>query len=156
MDDGRTKQIENIIEVTTEVVSQNIKSNRQTQYSQQNPELFLYNKIETPLNIGLGLYMYHVSRSKKLVNFLSDLNLGVNYQKVIDIKKDIVQAVLERRKANNGVFIPSTLKEGQPIYFAIDNVGLKIDTPDGKGQLHGTGTVVYQKKNVEQQVWAIL
>ena len=123
-----------------------MKSNRQTQYHQRNPESFLYNKIETSLNIGLGLYMYNVSRSKKLVNFLSDLKLGANYQKVIDIKKDIVQAVLERKKANNGVFIPSTLKEVQPIYFAIDNIDLKIDTPDGKGQLHGTGTVVYQKK----------
>ena len=93
---------------------------------------------------------------KKLVNFLSDLNLGATYQKVINIKKDIVQAVLERKKANNGVFIPSTLKEGQPIYFAIDNVDLKTDAPDGKGQHHGTGIVVYQKKNVEQQVWATL
>ena len=37
-DDGRTKQIESVIEVTTEVVSQNMKSNRQTQYHQQNPE----------------------------------------------------------------------------------------------------------------------
>ena len=97
-DDGRTKQIESIIEVTTEVVSQNMKSNRQTQYYQQNLKSFLYNKIETPLNIGLGLYMYHVSRSKKLVNFLFGLNLGANYQKVINIKKDIVQAVLERKK----------------------------------------------------------
>ena len=94
--------------------------------------------------------------SKKLVNFLFGLNLGTNYQKVIIIKKDIVEAVLERKKANNGVFIPSTLKEDQPIYFAIDNVDLKIDTPDGKGQFHGTGTVVYQKKNVEQHVWATL
>ena len=100
--------------------------------------------------------MYHVSRSKKLVNFLSDLNLGTIYQKAIDIEKDIVQAVVQREKANNGVFIPSTLKEVQPIYFAIDNIDLKIDTPDGKGQLHGTGTIVNQKKNVEQHVWATL
>ena len=63
---------------------------------------------------------------------------------------------LRGKKANNGVFIPLTLKEGQPIYFAIDNVDLKIDTPGGKGQLHGTRTVVYQKKNVEQQVSATL
>ena len=125
-----------------------MKSNRQAQYHRQNPESFLYNKIESPLNIGLGLYTYHVSRSKRLVNFLSDLNLDANYQKVIDIKKDIVQAVLKKKKANKGVFIPSTLKECQPIYFATDNVDLKIDTPDGKGQLHGTGAVVYQKKNV--------
>ena len=126
LDEGRTKQIESIIEVITEVVSQNMKSNRQTQYHQQNQESFLYNKIETPLNIGLGLYMYHVSRSKKLVNFLSDLNLGTIYQKAIDIEKDIVQAVVQREKANNGVFIPSTLKEVQPIYFAIDNADFGV------------------------------
>ena len=100
--------------------------------------------------------MYHVSRSKKLVNFLSDLNLGTNYQKTIDIKKDIVQAVFQRKKANNGLIIPSTLEEGQRIYFVIDNADLKIDTPDGKGQLHGTGTIVNQKKNVKQHVWATL
>ena len=63
--DRRTKQIESIIEVSTEVVSQNMKSNRQTQYHQQNQESFLYNKIETLLDIGPSLYMYHVSRSKK-------------------------------------------------------------------------------------------
>ena len=100
--------------------------------------------------------MYHVSRSKKLVNFLSDLNLGANYHTVIDIKNDIALAVLEKKKTNNGVFIASTLEEGQQIYFAIDRVDLKIDIPDGKGQLHGTGTVVYQKKNFEQKVWATL
>ena len=100
--------------------------------------------------------MHHVSRSKKLVNFLSDLNLGANYHTVIDIKNDIALAVLEKKKTNNGVFIASTLEEGQQIYFAIDRVDLKIDIPDGKGQLHGTGPVVYQKKNFEQKVWATL
>ena len=99
--------------------------------------------------------MYYAYRSKKLVNFISDLNLGANYQKIVNIKKEIVQAVLEKKKENNGVFIPSTLKEDQPIYFAIENVDLKIDTPDGKGQFHGTGTVAYQKKTVKQQVWEL-
>ena len=152
LDAGRTKQVKTIIGVTTEVVVQNLKSNRQTQYHHHNPESSLYSKVETPLNIGLGLYMYHVSRSKKLVNFISDLNLGANYQKIVNIKKGIVQAVLDKKKENSGVFIPSTLKEDQPIYFAIGNVDLKIDTPDGKGQLHGTGTVAYQKKIIKQQV----
>ena len=97
-DAGRTKQIETIIGVTTEVVSQNLKSNRQTQYHHHNPESSLYSKVETPLNIGLGLYMYHVSRSKKFVYFISDLNLGANYQKIVKIKKEIVHAVLEKKK----------------------------------------------------------
>ena len=31
----------------------------------------------------------------------------------------------------------------RPITFAIDKIDLKIGTPDGKHQLHGTATVVY-------------
>ena len=42
------------------------------------------------------------------------------------------------------------------IYFAVDNVDLEIVTVDGKGQLHGTGIVAYQRRNVEQRVWATL
>ena len=63
------------------------------------------------------------------------------------MKKDIVQTVLAKRTENNGVFIPSALTVNQPVYFAIDHVDLAIDTPDGKKQLHGTGTSVYQQKS---------
>ena len=31
------------------------------------------------------------------------------------------------------------------VFFATENFNLAIDTPDGKKQLHGTGTVVYQE-----------
>ena len=48
------------------------------------------------------------------------------------MKKDIVPTVLAKRTENNGGFIPSTLTVNQPVYFAIDNVDLAIDTPDGK------------------------
>ena len=41
-DTDGTQQLENIIEVTTEVVSQNVKSNRQTQYHIQKPESLMY------------------------------------------------------------------------------------------------------------------
>ena len=39
-----------------------------------------------------------------------------------------------------------------PIYFAIDNTDLKIDTPGGWNQLHWTGIAVYQKK----EAWEVL
>ena len=55
-------------------------------------------KIETPLNIGIGLYAFHTTRSKKLINFLSDLNVSANYNKIINIKKNIFDAVLEKTK----------------------------------------------------------
>ena len=86
------------------------------------------------------------SHSKKLINFLSDLNVGANYHKITNIKKSIVDAVLAKRTENNGVFIPSAISEENPVFFATDNVDLAFDTPFGKRQPHGTGTVVYQQR----------
>ena len=48
-------------------------------------------KIETPLNIGIGLYAF-------VINFLSDLNVNANYNKMISIKKNIFDAVLEKKQ----------------------------------------------------------
>ena len=50
-------------------------------------------------------------------------------------------------ETNNGVYVPSTLSPDEPIFIAIDNTDLKIDTSDGKGQLHGTAIAVFQQSN---------
>ena len=82
--------------------------------------------LETPLNIGVGLYIYHATCSKNLVNFLSDLNISTNYKIVINIKKDVAQAVLKQKEEeDNGVFIPSNLKRDETVFFAIDNFDLE-------------------------------
>ena len=72
--------------------------------------------------------------SKKLVDFISDLNIGGNYDKVISIKKDIASSTQEQRDKNNGVFIPTGFVPGKTTFFATDNGDVKIDTPDGKKQ----------------------
>ena len=98
--------------------------------------------------------MYLVVKSS-LIFFLTK-TLARTTRRQSTSKKILFKLFFREKKANNGLIIPSTLEEGQPIYFVIDNADLKIDTPDGKGQLHGTGTIVNQKKNVEQHVWATL
>ena len=143
---NRTLVVENLIKTTTQFVSKNIKISRQSQYHIETSSKTLYSEIETPLNVGLGLYVYHITRSKKLINFLLDLNVGVNYHKITNIKKSIVDAALAKLTENNGVFIPSTINKENPVFFAIDNVDLTIDTADGKRHLHGTGAVVYQQR----------
>ena len=153
LDRDRTTQVETVVEVAARIVSQNVKSDRQIQYHQRNPDSLFYSRLETPLNTGLRLYFHHVSRSKKLKNFLADLNLGVNYQKIVNVKKGIVQGVLQKKEENGGVFVTCTLDKDRPIFFEIDNVDLKIDTPDGERQLHATGTAVYQHKLVKQKVY---
>ena len=37
----------------------------------------------------MGLYFYHITRSKKLANFLSDLHISINYQKATEIKTSL-------------------------------------------------------------------
>ena len=69
--------------------------------------------LETPLIVAVGLYIYHATRSKKLVNFLLDLDISTNYKKVINMLKDLAQAVLKQKEEDNGVFIPSNLKRDE-------------------------------------------
>ena len=145
-----TAQIESLMTVITQLVVQSVKTPKQANYQLSNENSKTYNTIETPLNVGLGLYVYHSTRSKKLVKFLSDLNLSITYDKVIEIKKGIVTSIMKRRAENDGVFVPSSLSQNIPVFFAIDNTDLKIDTVDGKSQLHGTAIAVYQQQESKQ------
>ena len=147
-EDGETYHVNNI-KATSQFVSQNIKTVRQTNYHWQKGQPGRA-ALETPLNVRVGLYIHHATCIKKLVNFLSDLNISdllinTNYKKVINIKKDVAQAVLKQKEEDNVVFISSNLKREEAVFFAIDNFNLAIDTLDGKKQLHGTGTFVYQE-----------
>ena len=93
---------------------------------------FVYSRIETPLNVGIGLYLPQTTRSKKLIDMFDSLNLCINYDKVLDVKKDVANAILEKSGESNGVFIPSCLIENSRSIFAIDNTDTKTDTPTGK------------------------
>ena len=57
---------------------------------------------------------------------------------------------LKKRSENNGVFILFCLTEHfAPTVFriiAIDNTDIKIDTPTGKHQFHGTAMAVFQQR----------
>ena len=92
------------------------------------------------------MFLYHNTRSKKLVDFISDLNIRVNYDKVVSITKDIASSIQEQRDKNNSVFIPTSFVPGKTTFFAIGNGYVKIDTPDGGKQVHGTVIAAYQEK----------
>ena len=79
---------------------------------------------------------------------LSNMNLCINYERVQRIKDAVVRKVRSKMAENDGVYIPSHLSPTNQVYFAIDNCDLKIDTPDGKDQLHGTAIAVFQEQDV--------
>ena len=60
----------------------------------------------------------------KICNFLSDLNLSFNYDNVCNIKSNLAKSVIKRTKENGGVYKPSSILEGNPVFFAIDNSDL--------------------------------
>ena len=81
---------------------------------------------------------------------LSDLNLSISYNKVLKIKEDIASPLRDKIQENN-VYFPFPLSQQEMLYFAIDNADLKIDTPDGKNQLHGTVIMTYQNETNKKE-----
>ena len=63
----------------------------------------------------------------------------------MQIENSLANAIVEKMNSNGEVFIPRTLEIGKDLHFAIDNADLKNDTPDGKGEFHGTVLVAFQK-----------
>ena len=81
---------------------------------------------------------------------LSDLNLSISYNKVLKIKEDIASTLTDKIQENN-VYLPFPLSQQEMLYFAIDNADLKIDTPDGKNQLHGAVIMAYQNETNKKE-----
>ena len=148
IEDDRLENIDSLILTTTQLVAQSVKSDRQVNCQKNETQTYSYSTIETPLSVGVGLWLYHTTRSKKMINFLADLNVSINYDKVSNLKKDVACSIQESRTGSNGTFIPTAFSKYKPIFFAIDNTDLKVDTPDGKNQLHGTAIATYQQKNI--------
>ena len=113
----RHKHMQEFVGKVTQLVSQNMKTDRQIDYKQENRS---YNKIETPLSIGISMFIYHNTRSKKLINFISDLNVGVSYEKVKSIKKAMASSIQQQQNNKNGIFIPTGFLPGKTIFFATD------------------------------------
>jgi len=139
------------VDLVVQMIMQNSVSDKQANHVPTDDQTSRgsYSTIETPLSVGLAIYIHKQTRSKKLINFLYDLNLSVSLNKLYDIQQDIATAIHEENKSNDGVFMPSSVNTDVLKHFAIDNVDFAIDTPDGKKQLHGTAMVVYQEKAVQ-------
>ena len=141
---SRRDSAENVTSIVKQMIYQSFNTRRQVNYeSKMETSRLMTSNIEKPLNVGLGLYVHQKTRSKNLCNFLSDLDLSVNYDKVCNIKSNLAKSVIKRTKENGGVYKPSSILEGNSVFFAIDNLDLQIDTPDRKGQLHATATAIY-------------
>ena len=112
--------------------------------------------VETPFSVGLGIHVHKETRSKKLLECLSDLGLSISYDKVMKIENDLGNAVAGNVPQNHGAFVSPNIQPCIPLHFAIDNTDFKNDTSHGKSEFHSTTLVVFQKNNqINQQLLKI-
>ena len=133
------------VQTICELILKSVKTERQISHV-TNEDFRNTHVAETPLTVGLGLHIHHKTRSKHIIDTLSQLNLTIAYKRILQIETEIANAVYECMQQNGGVYVPSTLVFGIPVHFAIDNTDIKNDTPDGKNEFYGTGIVVFQKR----------
>ena len=152
------KGIDRSTSVACQYIIQSTKTSRQVNYKPQenvtrNREISC--TVERPLNVGTCIYIYQKTRCRELIDILSDLNISTDYDKLLNIKSQLADTVLTEVNNNDDVFITRSISKDLPIYFSIDKTDLKIDTPDGRNQLHGTAIAVYQKKKLRSSITRI-
>ena len=96
--------------------------------------------------MGLPLAIHSRVRNRYLVNNLPELYIGCDSQMILDFEKRLEQGIVQRMDATSGFCLPSFVKKGVNVWFAVDNIDLLEDTPTGQNTFHGTVLVMYQRK----------
>ena len=142
----KSQNITQSVNILGEIIMNLVKTNRQINYkSAKGHEGQFFNFNETPFTVGLGLHVHKMTRRKDLVEILSNVNLSIPYEKLVKIETSLANSVIKEKEMHSNVYISSNISIGMPLHYAIDNTDFKNDTPDGKSEFHGTGTVVLQK-----------
>lgn len=100
------------------------------------------NSQETPISVGLALSSHFNNRSRKLVDELHSLHIGISYRKLKQIEADIENSLTKIEDNTGGYVAPLWLRKNEFMCFAIDNIDFNEATCSGKDSLHGTSLKV--------------
>ena len=143
----RNTEVDKIVDVSRQFLIQNSRTDRQVKHEPKKDDLFLQT-LQTPLSIGLPLAIDSRVRDKTLVHNLSEVYIGSDYRKILNIEKRVEQGVLHRMIETGGYCLPDYVKKGINIWFAVDNIDLLEDTTTGQKTFHGT-VIVINQQNVD-------
>ena len=97
----RNEELVKTVDVACQVLVQNTRSDRQVNHQPKMNDLFQHT-VQTPLSIVLPLAIHSRVRDKNLVNNLSEVYIGSDYRRILDLEKRVEQAVLQRMKETGG------------------------------------------------------
>jgi hypothetical protein len=140
----RIEEVDKTVDVACHFLIQNTRSDRQVKH-QPNKNYGFQQTVQTPLSIGLPLAIHSRVRDKNLVNNLSEVYIGSDYQRILELEKRLEQGVLQRMKETGGFCLSDFVKKRVNIWFAVDNIDLLEDTPTGQNTFHGTVIVINQR-----------
>ena len=95
--------------------------------------------------LAVGIAVHQPTRSRKLVHFLHGFGLSVDYSRILRLETQLANSVIESTR-EEGAHLPTNMRKGTFILFAVDNSDFNEDTPDGKCTLHATATAIYQRQ----------
>ena len=93
------------VDVACQLLVQNTRSDRQVNHQPKQNDQF-QQTVQTPLSIGLPLAIHARVRDKNLVNNLSEVYIGSDNRRILDLEKRVEQGVFQRMKETVGFCLP--------------------------------------------------
>ena len=93
------------VDVACQFLVQNTRSDRQVNHQPKKNDQFQHT-VRTPLSTGLPLAIHSRVRDKNLFNNLSEVYIGSDYRRILDLEKRVEQAFLQRMKETVGFCLP--------------------------------------------------
>ena len=107
----RNEEVEKAVDVACQFLVQNTRSDRQVQHQPKTHDGFRQ-VVQTPLLIDLPLAIHSRVRDKNLVNTLSEVYIGSDYKRILDLEKRVEQGLLQRMNDTGGFCLPDFVKKG--------------------------------------------
>ncbi|CAB3995763.1 Hypothetical predicted protein [Paramuricea clavata] len=98
---------------------------------------------EPPLAIYIGINIYALTRSKKIIQQLYHMGISVSYDRVVQIEEWLATAVCEKFE-DDGVVAPTILRKGLFTVGARDNLDRDPSATTATTSFHGTGISIFQ------------
>ena len=111
--------------------------------------MLLLSKSTIMGHVGLPLAIHSRVRDKNLVNNLSEVYIGSDYRRILDLEKRVEQAFLQRKKDTGGFCLPDFVKKGKNIWFVLIT---SSSWNTGQNTFHGTVIVINQRAEDREPV----